>query len=554
MKIKLTGTDAIQIRESGKVFHGAEIIDMAPDDVKQLAHRDGMQFIPARPGKMFNTQFAGAMVDNVTINKSSIKSDGKLQCIFCSDGGITNANITDNTLQTNGQHFISLSLLSGHIANNRDENGQLVPIRLFPMRIGGNSDGQFNVYILTFKNDQYRYDPVEDIVNDDTLDHVTDHRFGYEKRDNSIYLYNFDLDGFIAATEQRQHSADEMRELALSFGTQEPEASTAQQPTTETVMTNNPNHRRMSDSGVKTLIESEGAIPHVYVDQAGYKTLGVGHLLLPSELMSGKITLYTGQVIDFRQPISQDEITALLKHDLRSRCTGVENAVKVELNQGQFDTLVHFVFNIGLPAFLTSSLLRELNKGDYSCVPTELRKWNKITVEVNGVPVKRVSEGLINRRETAVGMWCAATPEVFDIDGYIAGGKNTSTGPIYDAPVATAREMKGIDKPEKTLWWSRITWGSLVGLGGTGGMGGIIATMNEKISGLANEVINDPVSATGEIAKDMQDASVNAAKLLDAANDLNIWLMWAAIFVAIAFAGVIVALLARLDDRAKGIN
>lgn len=145
MKIQLTGTDAIQIRESGSAFDGAEIIDMAPDDVKQQAHRDGMQFIPVRPGKVFNTQFAGAFVDNVTIKNSVIKSDGKLQCVFCSDGGVRNATIKDNTLQTGGQHFISLSMLSGHIENNRDEAGNLVPVRLFPMRIGGNSDGKLNV-------------------------------------------------------------------------------------------------------------------------------------------------------------------------------------------------------------------------------------------------------------------------------------------------------------------------------------------------------------------------------------------------------------------------
>lgn len=218
MKIQLTGTDAIQIRESGSAFNAYEIIDAAPDDVKQLAHRDGMQFIPVRPGNVWNTQFAGAIIDDVIVKNSVIKSDGKLQCLFCSDGGVRGATIEDNILQTAGQHFISLSMLSGTIRNNRDEAGELVPVRLFPMRIGGNSDGTLNVYIMTFSSPKYCYAPAHEIVLDDTLDHVTDHRFGFQPRKGSIYLYDFDLDGFIAATEQRQLTADEMRTLSLQFG------------------------------------------------------------------------------------------------------------------------------------------------------------------------------------------------------------------------------------------------------------------------------------------------------------------------------------------------
>ena len=225
MKIELRGTDdALQIRKSGESVSKVEIVDLADEETKNKAHRDGAQLIPERGLGTFNTQFNGAIIEDVSIHDCNIRSDGKLQCIFCSDGMVVNGRFENNTLDTNGRHFISLSLLSGTIRNNRDSAGNLAPIRLFPVRMGGNSDGTYNVYVLTFKQDKYNYKPVDEIVKDDTLDHVTDHRFGFGKRENSIYLYDFDLDGYVAEVEKKQLTANQMRELALNFGSQiEPE-------------------------------------------------------------------------------------------------------------------------------------------------------------------------------------------------------------------------------------------------------------------------------------------------------------------------------------------
>lgn len=232
MKIELKGSgDALQVRESGQVVSGFTIEDKADSKTKEKPHRDGIQLIPERKIGTFNTQFSGAIIRGVIIKNNVIKSDGKLQCIFCSDGGVEDTNIENNTLDTNGQHYISLSLLSGTIKNNRDSSGNLVPIRLFPLRIGGNSDGAYNVYILTFKQEQYSYKPVDEIVKDETLNHVTDHRFGFGKRKNSIYLYDFDYDGFVVEAEKEQLTANQMRELALRFGSQtEPSKQTIKIP------------------------------------------------------------------------------------------------------------------------------------------------------------------------------------------------------------------------------------------------------------------------------------------------------------------------------------
>jgi lysozyme len=63
--------------------------------------------------------------------------------------------------------------------------------------------------------------------------------------------------------------------------------------------------------------------------------------------------------------------------------------------------LVSFVFNVGVGAFQTSTLLRLLNASDYLSVPTQLRRWNKETIK----GVERPNVGLTNRREKEITLW-----------------------------------------------------------------------------------------------------------------------------------------------------
>ena len=165
---------------------------------------------------------------------------------------------------------------------------------------------------------------------------------------------------------------------------------------------------KISEKGLQTLIDSEGSEQETYLDQAGLPTIGVGHCLTRSEISSGKIELSDGSMIDLRNNrISQTNIKRLLQDDLISREDLVNRLVKVPLAQGQFDALVHFVFNVGNGAFKNSTLLKKLNGGDYSAVSNEIRKWNIVTVAGQ----KQVSDGLANRREVECSMWESCEPE-----------------------------------------------------------------------------------------------------------------------------------------------
>jgi lysozyme len=68
----------------------------------------------------------------------------------------------------------------------------------------------------------------------------------------------------------------------------------------------------------------------------------------------------------------------------------VNRGVSVPLTQEMFDSLVVFVYNVGGPAFLESTLRAKLNLRDYIGASHEFARWNKSD--------GKVQAGLVNRR------------------------------------------------------------------------------------------------------------------------------------------------------------
>jgi lysozyme len=153
---------------------------------------------------------------------------------------------------------------------------------------------------------------------------------------------------------------------------------------------------QMSQNGRKLLEQWEGVRLNAYKDSAGLLTIGVGHLLTKSELSSGKIDI-DGESVKYGNGLTSDQADALLAQDLKPAENIVNNSVKVELNQNQFDALVSFTFNVGGGAFKGGTLLKKLNAGLYGEVPSQLMRWDKAGGKV--VP------GLEKRRENEVNLW-----------------------------------------------------------------------------------------------------------------------------------------------------
>jgi lysozyme len=79
--------------------------------------------------------------------------------------------------------------------------------------------------------------------------------------------------------------------------------------------------------------------------------------------------------------------------DLRVAERGVQKLVRVPLKQGEYDSLVSFVFNAGEHNLRTSTLLRKLNAGDRVGSCNEYLRWvyaNKMVL--NGLKTRRTDE------------------------------------------------------------------------------------------------------------------------------------------------------------------
>ena len=152
----------------------------------------------------------------------------------------------------------------------------------------------------------------------------------------------------------------------------------------------------------------ESVEPYVYTCQAGHQTIGVGHKITPHELDSG-LLMIDGLAVRWIDGLSTEQINVLMRADLRESERAVNESVTVPLTNNQFAALVSLAFNIGSTAFRWSSVVRVLNQGQYDLVPGFMRLWNKVTVlvcDVDGCKkVKKVSKGLVNRREAEIRLW-----------------------------------------------------------------------------------------------------------------------------------------------------
>ena len=154
----------------------------------------------------------------------------------------------------------------------------------------------------------------------------------------------------------------------------------------------------ISDSGLAFLEDLEGRRAVPYQDSVGLWTLGVGHLLTKSELSSGKIRLSSVGMVPYgRAPWPAEWITCLLRDDLGPVETALHRHVHVSLTQSQYDALCCWVFNVGVPAFRSSTLLKHLNLWHYGDVPTQMRRW----VYAGGQQIR----GLLQRREREIALW-----------------------------------------------------------------------------------------------------------------------------------------------------
>lgn len=105
---------------------------------------------------------------------------------------------------------------------------------------------------------------------------------------------------------------------------------------------------------------------------------------------------------------TQQEANVAFARDLYPVEFTISNLVRVPLTQYEFDALCSLVYNIGIGAFSTSTLLKVLNKDDRSGAAAQFPRWNKETIGGKLV----VSHGLTQRRAAERAMFNGSTPRI----------------------------------------------------------------------------------------------------------------------------------------------
>ena len=135
----------------------------------------------------------------------------------------------------------------------------------------------------------------------------------------------------------------------------------------------------LSQDGIDLIHAFEGCVLHIYKDSAGIDTIGWGHRVWPEE------------IAEFRNGITQEQADALFLKDATKKENSVRDLIFFPLNQGQFDALVSFTFNLGRRNLEQSTLRRMVNEGRMQEASREFERW----IYINKIP----SNGLRRRRQ-----------------------------------------------------------------------------------------------------------------------------------------------------------
>ena len=88
--------------------------------------------------------------------------------------------------------------------------------------------------------------------------------------------------------------------------------------------------------------------------------------------------------------ISKERANELFRNDIKYFETSVNSCLKVKVTQSMFNALVSFTYNVGYSAFKNSTLLKYINKSQFTKASKEFKKWNKCG--------GKVLKGLVKRR------------------------------------------------------------------------------------------------------------------------------------------------------------
>ena len=132
---------------------------------------------------------------------------------------------------------------------------------------------------------------------------------------------------------------------------------------------------KISEDGLELIKKFEGCETSAYQDSVGVWTIGFGHT----------------KGVEEGQTCSIEDAESMLADEMDEYEGYINNMVKVELQQHEFDSLVAWVYNLGPTNLSESTMLKVLNGGQFDRVPDEMNRWTRAGGEI--------LEGLVRRRQ-----------------------------------------------------------------------------------------------------------------------------------------------------------
>ncbi len=127
----------------------------------------------------------------------------------------------------------------------------------------------------------------------------------------------------------------------------------------------------------------EGVSTQVYYDSVGVKTIGIGATVSEIPLINDW---------PLTDALSISDIFSLFKTSLGKYEDAVNSAIKAEITQQEFDSLVSLAYNIGCGGLKRSTLVKRVNAGDSMLnIRQAFLMWNK-PKEILG---RRLKEALL---------------------------------------------------------------------------------------------------------------------------------------------------------------
>lgn len=139
---------------------------------------------------------------------------------------------------------------------------------------------------------------------------------------------------------------------------------------------------KLNNAGLLLICKFEGLSLIPYLCSAKVPTIGYGNCYYPN---GKKVTMKD-------KAITKPEAFEMFKIIADKFALKVNELIKLNVNQNQFNALVSLSYNIGVNAFAKSTLLKKVNSNPNDLtIKNEFLKWNK----AGG----KVINGLTNRRE-----------------------------------------------------------------------------------------------------------------------------------------------------------